>query len=52
MLVTIRIIRLFWILHKPSKKVKNCKLEFQLRNKGIFTNKNISDGVDKRNATE
>lgn len=31
-----------------KKKVKNCKLEFQLKNKGIFTNKNISDGVDKR----
>ena len=31
-----------------QKKLKGCKLEFNLKNKGLFTNKNVSDGVDKR----
>ena len=31
-----------------KKKLKNCKIEFQNKSDGLFINKNVSDGVDKR----
>ena len=31
-----------------QKKLKNCKIEFQNKTDGLFINKNVSDGVDKR----